>query len=194
VTEPGPHTTLALPLVVDFDDFHDGNHRIDLLIRLKEINPAFRCTLFAIPRKCDHEWMLFLRRSFDWLEFAVHGDTHDSVYECADWSAERMLEAMIDRPAWAVRGFKAPGWQISDGCYETILRQGWWVADHSDNDRRRPAGILSYVYQNYPRSWHGHIQDVCGNGLEERFAELAGTAGSTDAFRFASEVAEPWVR
>ena len=39
----------AAGMIVDFDDFCEGDHQLDLLQTLREANPLFRCTLFAIP-------------------------------------------------------------------------------------------------------------------------------------------------
>ncbi len=176
-------------MVFDFDDFHEENHRLDLLHELRRINPDFRCTLFAIPAKCSPD---FIATVPEWCELAMHGYEHSSVYECADWSYARTLDAMIDRPGPFVRGFKAPGWQISDACFQALARQGWWCADHPDNRERRPEGLPIYDYTTYPASWHGHIQNDCGNGLEETWTELTVRVKLAHSFSFVSEVVSPW--
>lgn len=164
-------------MILDWDDFSEHNHRYDLLWRLKEVRPDFRCTMFAVPALGSPE---FWGAVPDWIELAVHGWTHHSVYECSDWPYERM-ERLLDHPIveeFFATGFKAPGWQISDGCYRVLLERGWWVADHWDNDDRRPPGLLAHVITpaaaagQDPIHWHGHIGNVCGNGIEETFPRL----------------------
>jgi hypothetical protein len=181
-------------LVCDFDDFSAENHRYDLLLRLKAANPRFRCTVFAVPALgSDRFWEKVPR----WIELAVHGWHHgwhdsppqDNPREAESWSEARMREVMehpIVRTHF-VNGFKAPGWQISDGCYYALRKAGWWVADQPYNNERRPHG-LRYHLLGSENHWHGHIQNVCSNGLEETFPELLKRVQAEDEFRFVSEV------
>lgn len=183
-------------MIVDLDDFHDRNHRLDLLEQLRAANPLFRCTLFAVPALCTPA---FVGQVPDWCELAVHGWQHGDPPrdggECRAWGYDRMSHLIV----WVERhlrrfanGFKAPGWQISDGCYQALHDHGWWVADQHLEDGRRPKGLLTYLHEDAPDRWHGHIQNVCGNGLEERFDELRGLVACAESFQFASEAAAAW--
>lgn len=184
MTHPKP------PLIVDLDDFHEDNHRLDLLHELRQVNPAFRCTLFAVPGLGSDEFWASVPR---WCELAVHGWLHPDPYECADWTAERMRQ-LIDEPIvrrWFTAGFKAPGWQISDGCYDALSNAAtwddpWWIADQHYNDHRRPRNLRHHC-EGDGNHWHGHIQNVCGNGLEERWEELVDTVRAATHFRLISE-------
>lgn len=176
-------------MIVDFDDFHATNHRLDLLGGLRAANPLFRCTLFAIPGLGDDA---FWDSVPEWCELAVHGYMHgEPAVECRDWSADRMREAIAAKPKRFVKGFKAPGWQISDGCFEALAEAGWWVADQPYNDERRPKGLKTHRLGDGDH-WHGHIQNVCGNGLEETYAELLGLVTVAKSFELISEVVKPW--
>lgn len=170
----------------DFDDFHEHNHNLDLLVQLRAVNPLFRCTVFAVPGQgSDAFWSSVPR----WIELAVHGWLHPDPHECAGWTYERMVELM-EQPVVRrhfVNGFKAPGWQISDDCYRALEDRGWWVADQHLEDGRRPAGLRTYLYED--GGWHGHIQDVCGNGIVETWERLCGAVRDETEFRFCSEVA-----
>lgn len=180
-------------MIVDLDDFAEDNHRLDLLWKLKLINPAFKVTLFAIPTKVSSDFESIVPK---WCQLVAHGWTHDSVYECAEWSIDDFGRVALHRSArtrWAY-GFKAPGWQISDGCYTALRHMGWWVADQHLEDARRPEGLKTYFYEGVADRWHGHIQNVCGNGLEERFDELAERVAAADHFNFCSEAVVPWHR
>lgn len=177
-------------MVFDWDDFAEDNHRYDLLLELKRQRPDFRCTLFAVPGLGSEK---FWSKVPDWIELAVHGWEHPHPYECAAWSYGRM-EALLDHPIvqdFFVKGFKAPGWQISDDCYRVLMDRGYWVGDHPKNDERRPEGLLSHVWGGR-HHWHGHIQDVCGNGLEETFEAVQQLVRLADTFEFVSETVTPW--
>jgi hypothetical protein len=171
-------------VVVDFDDFHEDNHRLDLLHELKRVNPKFRCTLFAVPGRGSDEFWESVPR---WCELAVHGWKHDMVDECIEWDYARAARMMLEKPLYFVDGFKAPGWQISDATYRLLNDFDWWVADQHLEDARRPESLLTYFYEDGEDRWHGHIQNVCGNGLEERWDELVERVASAESFRFCSE-------
>lgn len=184
-------------MIVDFDDFAQDNHRLDLLHRLKEANPLFRCTLFAVPGQGSWQFWEQVPR---WCELAVHGWEHPDPRECETWTKERMLRLMDAQIVQAnfVRGFKAPGWQISDGCYEALAERGWWVADQPYNNDRRPKGLRVHLLSETassggdPDHWHGHIQNVMGNGLEETWDVLLGRVAKADSFQLVSEAVQPW--
>jgi len=171
----------------DFDDFHAGNHLLNKFQQLKELNPLFRCTVFAVPGLCTD---IFLESVPRWIELAVHGWQHPDPYECANWDRARMEELLDEEIVRKhfINGFKAPGWQISDDCYEVLLERGWWVADQHLEDARRPVGLRTYFYED--GGWHGHIQDVCGNGIVETWPRLCERVKNVTEFRFASEAAK----
>lgn len=180
-------------MICDWDDFHENNHRLDLLEVLKQANPAFKCTLFAIPTLGSDEFWASVP---DWCELAMHGWHHGDPPvdggECKKWYAAEMHAAMQKKPERFVRGFRAPGWQISQACFIELAAADWWVADKDYNDWRRPKGLRVHRDGDGDH-WHGHIQDVEGNGLEEAFAELLGRVREADSFQFVSEVVQPWV-
>ncbi len=174
-------------MVFDWDDAYPGHDAFPRLQQLHAIRPDFRCTLFAIPGRCTGDWCRSLP---PWIELAVHGWLHESNYECAAWThaeMERCLDDDLVR-TYFVSGFKAPGWQISDACYSVLLGRGWWVADQHLEDGRRPPNLRTYFYEDGPQ-WHGHIDDVCGNGIEETWDRVVALVQGAEEFRWASEVA-----
>lgn len=199
-------------MIVDFDDF-GANHVIsdqcqshdcrDKLLELKKINPKFKVTLFAIPCEMTDELASWASANRLWVELAFHGFRHDSNYECEKMNyAEfdgwmkyfngygedglpRFRLAITDDNIF-VRGFKAPGWQISDDIYVWLRNNGWWVADQEYNDARRPKDLP--VYKIGEDSWHGHTWDCVGNGIYETFPELSKKVAEAKEFKFVSEV------
>lgn len=172
-------------MIVDFDDHSEQYDALPWLHKLKEINPAFRCTLFAVPALGTRS---FWEQTPSWCELAVHGWGHPDPYECADWPEKRLYRVMDDPIVreFFVEGFKAPGWQISDGCYEALLQRGWWVADQHLEDGRRPEGLRTYFYEDGEDRHHGHVQNVCGNGIEETWDELTRKVAAAETFEFCS--------
>jgi hypothetical protein len=180
-------------VVVDFDDFHEEENRLDLLHALKAINPKFKCTVFAIPALGSEE---FWRETPEWIELAVHGWRHPHPREAAGWTYSEAMFVLSYCSDIFAHGFKAPGWRISDETYTACMDAGWWVADHWDNDRRRPQGLLTHrIAPDYALTnghWHGHIPNVCGNGIEETFPALSERVVQALDFQFVSEAVKPW--
>jgi len=176
-------------VLVDFDDFCETDNRLDLLEALHDANSAFRCTLFSIPALGNDG---FWDSIPDWCELAMHGWAHPHPREAENWTYEEAIDTLLARPDRFVDGFKAPGWQISDGTYLAIMELGWWVADHWSNDLRRPPGIRAHViapdYRESATHWHGHIPNVCGNGLEETFDTVLAKVRNATEFQVMSEV------
>lgn len=186
-------------MIFDSDDF-GCNHEIsgmcqshdcrDILEELKRANTSFKCTLFTIPAEVTHELLDWHHKNMDWVELALHGFTHSSNYECETMGYQdfenNMLKYLDVFGGGFVKGFKAPGWQISNDCYKWLLDSGWWVADQAYNDGRRPTDLL--VYKLGPHSVHTHTWNCVGNGVYELFDELVEKVKATDDFKFVSEV------
>ena len=195
-------------MTVDFDDF-GANHIIsnecqshdcrDKLDALHYVNNNFKVTLFAIPGEMTPELLDWCKANNGWVELAVHGLFHRDNWECAQMSEEE-FHAKISRfgfiQDYFVKGFKAPGWQISDGIYSWLEKSGWWVADQSYNNERRPKGMRAYVNNNgvftsgetIIDAWHGHTWDCVGNGIYETYDHVAGLIKDVEEFKFVSEV------
>lgn len=177
------------PLIVDFDDFQQSEHRLDLLHRLKDANPAFKCTLFAIPGNTNPDWWDTVP---EWCELALHGEFHPHPREAEDWTYDKAMSVLTAKPERFVDGFKAPGWQISDDTYRALADLGWWVADQPYNDDRRPDILVHRLGDGPGLHIHGHIPDVCGNGIAETFDMLLHFVSAASEFRFVSEAVAPW--
>jgi len=172
---------------VDFDDFHEWNHRLDLLHELKAVNPLFRCTVFAVPGLGPDSFWESVPR---WIELAVHGWVHPHPRECEHWTREEIewvLDSEVVRKHF-VNGWKSPGWQTSPAIYEVLLERGWWIADQHLADDRRPPGLRTYLWED-GGNWHGHVQDWGSNGMQETWPDLCVFVEGQHEFRFASEAA-----
>ncbi len=180
-------------MIVDFDDFTEEQNRLDLLRALREINPKFKCTVFAIPALGSEE---FWKSTPEWIELAVHGWEHPHPREAENWTYSQACFVFDHCDELFTHGFKAPGWQISQETYYAALTRDWWVADHWENDARRPYHLLTHRiapdYMVRGDHWHGHIPNVCGNGIEETFPILAERVAGALDFKFISEVVKPW--
>lgn len=173
---------------VDFDDFGYDHDCRDKLEKLKEINPNFKVTLFTVPGKTTLDMLAWSSNHKSWVELAVHGWMHESNYECEKWS-ESECEAILNigQHYGFVKVFKAPGWQISEGCYQACLKWDFIVADQPYNKERRPEGLK--VYEVGEGSYHGHTWDCnCGNGIYEDWDNIVRQINGKKDFKFISEV------
>ena len=162
--------------IIDADDFMEESNGLHILFRIKARNPEFKITLFTIVGKCSKEFIELIKK-IDWIDMVPHGWEHGTSRECENWSYEKskLYLKEVNRLG-LTKGFKAPGWQISDGMYKALLEEGYWVADQAYNNRRRPPKLKSYILDSNNKI-HCHIQEVCGNGLltmEEKITNLKG--------------------
>jgi hypothetical protein len=169
--------------ILDLDDHPDGDC-LPRLLELKKILPKLKLTLFAIPIKMTKEKLEEIEQ-YDWIQLAVHGFEHEGNYEFAYLNkegAEVLITTGYDSLHY-VKGFKAPGWQISQGTMEALKEMGFWVAVQWSDDRLngdpngpyQPAvieGLKYYAWREYPNAIHGHTWECCGNGLGTLWARL----------------------
>lgn len=201
-------------MIWDADDF-GTNHIIsdqcqshdcrDKLDEFHYANPNFKATLFAIPAEMTYELCAWCEANDSWIELAVHGIRHSSNYECEKMTYEEFdsfingsMKPMID--SYFTKGFKAPGWQISDGIYKWLQDHGWWVADQSYNRQRRPKGLPTYENDNGTfyvlndgieqriDGKHFHTWDCVGNGVYELSDQIKDDIQGVEEFKFISEV------
>lgn len=185
-------------IVFDLDDMaskHSWNAWEDL-VKLREMFPKFKVTLFTIPGETTLEDALFWS-SHDWVELAVHGFSHRlekevSPWECDQWTYEEaisflsFMEHFYPKGTY-VKGFKAPGWKISDGLLKALKDFDWWVADQDYNNKRRPTGLKYRLLQDAD-TVHGHTWDCCGNGVKELIEHYFPKISKETQFKFISEM------
>lgn len=163
-------------VVMDFDDLADTNDRLEVLMRLRERDPGFRVTLFAIPTRLSADTLARYDTHRSWIQLGIHGWRH-SRHECLAWTAdetqEKVAAARSIYPHFAPI-FKAPNWETCDDVYEGLRASGVAVADHMRNIELIPAGMPHYIYNvrlrgDAYRRMHGHIQNWFRDGLEEEY-------------------------
>jgi hypothetical protein len=166
------------PTIVDLDDFCEPSNSLPLLDQLKRDLPGFVVTLFVVPGLSTPGWLREICTARPWIEIVPHGWFHQTSRECQHWDRMetyaylRYLErfetelAAPGSPVELQRGFKAPGWQISDTTLEVLAKEGYWVADQPNNRHRRPRGLRVYEL-NHPSRIHGHIGHLGGYNPNE---------------------------
>lgn len=158
--------------LVDVDDFYETNHRLDLIDEIKFRLPDFKATMFTVIGRCSLAWLRFVQEQYPWLDMVPHGLVHSTARECEAWDYLTSIHYLNFADGLGItRGFKAPGWQISDAMYQALQVKGYWVADQEYNNHRRPAGLRAYLLDS-PDKLHFHVQNVCGNGLEESLDKI----------------------
>lgn len=166
------------PIVMDFDDYCDATApKLDLLCRLKDRMPNLQVTLFAIPRRCSPAAIRDVKILGDWVALGMHGWRH-TLGECWSWTKDEALAKMRLAAAMGIDAgvFRAPQWVLDAETYYAAAELGWAVADHKDF-RVLGTGCRVYTYNKpiwnppYTRV-HGHLPNVCRNGIEEAFDQF----------------------
>lgn len=174
--------------IFDLDDQSDQYDVLPRLLELKEILPNLKVNLFTIPDATSPELIAEMRKH-PWIQIIPHGFTHSSNYEFSKLSYREAADLFTKTKLKCfefVKGFKAPGWQISTEVMQALKDRGWWVAvQYSDgrfdgdvNGPYQPKVIpglnfyaLNELLPGY-KAIHGHTWDCCGNGLEQLWPEL----------------------
>lgn len=161
-----PQSETITLYTVDADDFCEENSQEEILEAIHAANPSFKITLFVIPFLCSPQFIRKWQRK-SWVELVPHGLLHPDPRECENWSYEKSKEYLKTiEPIGLVKGFKAPGWQISDGMYRALLEEGYWVADQAYNNERRPKELKAYIL-DAPEKLHYHIGHMGGHNANE---------------------------
>ena len=182
-TQPS-ETTISY--TVDSDDFCEKNSQAELLEEIHRKNPAFKITLFTIPLLCSPQFIREWQKK-DWVELVPHGLLHPDPRECQHWSYEKSVEYLqLMNFTGLVKGFKAPGWQISDGMYQALREMGYWVADQAYNNDRRPKDLPVYLL-DAPEKLHYHIGHMGGHNPNEITPHAEFLANLDGKFKFVSE-------
>lgn len=172
-------------IILDFDDFYDEADILPDLRNLKEVLPNLKVNLFTIFGKISPE-LLKEAQGIDWIQLIPHGWNHDTNYEFAYIDYDNMAEALKDYARFTpVKGFKAPGWQISEEALEALKDNGWWIATQYSDGRYNgnpdgpfqppvPAGAKYYALKEETEylTIHGHTWEVCGNGIKALWERL----------------------
>jgi len=152
--------------ILDFDDFCEGNEQMAILKSLKNSLPGFKVNLFTIPGRCSNKWIEEMKK-IEWIDMIPHGFLHPNPRECQTWEYQECKNYLKYLEQFGLtKGFKAPGWQISDGMYRALLEEGYWVADQSYNDERRPKELKAYILDSGDKI-HGHIGHLGGHNANE---------------------------
>ncbi len=156
-------------IILDLDDFCDEYQSVDLLEELKLKIPQFKVTLFAIPARTSRP-VFDVMLGQDWIDLVPHGWKHETNHECEDWVYRQITDCLkrCEDKGFRTKGFKAPGWNISEGCYYGLRDMGYWVADHPRN--KPPVEIPRYLVG--PNSIHGHVVGPSDNALENLMTKI----------------------
>lgn len=159
------------------DDQCDKYDALPWLLEMKKLLPNLKANLFAIPGKCSVKLLIELGK-YDWIRLIPHGYTHDTNHEFATLNYKEANDLIFNMIGWD-RGFKAPGWQISEDTMRVLRDRGFWVAvqfknGHSNKDiKHQPPVIegLKYYAINELKSGykviHGHTWETCNNGPKD---------------------------
>ena len=170
-------------MTFDWDDHCESNDAMPWMLMLKKINPEFKATLFSIPALGDDA---FWDDHPDWVELAMHGWAHPDAREAEHWTYDQSIDVLLSAPAAFVKVWKSPGWLTSPGMYRALLDLGWAVADQHLADTARPPELPVYLWED-GENWHGHVQNVCGNGLGETWGRVSSLVRETEEFEFVSQ-------
>lgn len=161
-------------MIFSLDDFYEDCPRYDLLFALKNLVPELKVNMFTILGRCSPRWIK-KNKKIDWIDMVPHGWGHVSE-ECLFWTKEDTFK-YLDKiePFGLTKGFKAPGYRISNEAYLALLERDYWVADIVRNNDKRPTDLRVFINAS-PFTIQGHMGHL-PDGLEEKFKYYASLRG-----------------
>ncbi len=152
---------MSIPYIVSFDDLHENNNQWQLFLDLKKKLPALKVTFFVITGKESDEFLNKIKQ--DWTELVFHSYEHNG--EWLKWSKDEAKEWLLyfQKHGFA-RGFKAPGWKMTQNIADAINELDFWGCVCNNWEfgikkkwitQKQGLTITSEYIEMY-----GHIQDV----------------------------------
>lgn len=202
------------------DDFGFLLPGLEMLIRLKEALPNFKCTAFTIPMPKEFfhpqnqrhlkvakmkKWAEMVNSYSDWLEVGIHGFAHTQFEMDKNYGQVEIIlkasENLFDQIGLKYKKiFKAPYWQYSYDALQCLKDNDYVVALDRNRKLTTPEGLKTYTY-----NWsieepvpvfdiikgHSHtLPRGVKNGLEQCYKNLIQNIPIDAEFKFVSEVAE----
>lgn len=182
-------------LALDFDDFSPLNSNFGILESLKEHYPDFKVSMFTVPWNTQgvsestpiteakyKAWVDAVNDS-PWIEILMHGLLHTPLEFAKLGYDDARKRLIIAGKMFENRGikylplFKAPMWEISSDAEKAAKDLGLTVVKDFYYDWNLNSTLVKCP-DGYLRSFleipddqvviaHGHVQDVCGNGMAQ---------------------------
>lgn len=187
-----------MKIAIEYDDFSPRNSNLAILEQIKEHYPGFKVTMFTVPweirfgqqtpitDKDFAPWVEAVNAHKDWIEIAVHGLTHlergpkgnpaefEKISADETWKRITVAEKMfVNRGIDFVKIFKAPQWLLSKAGKEKLEEMGYTVVeDGYYNWNLKDEFPHKLAEKGDLIIGHGHVQGVCGNGMEETLEKI----------------------
>jgi hypothetical protein len=177
---------MSKKIIVSFDDIFQKNDKWEEFKKIKEEIPEFKVTLFVITRD-DKEYWDTLKT--DWTELVFHSYEHGG--EWLKWTveeAEKWLKYYHE--LGFAKGFKAPGWHMTENICKAINNLDFWVCTCKNQNfifKNRWITLNQglEIRDDYVELW-GHTQDTDFDIKIQKLKEYLKTNKGT--FKFISEV------
>lgn len=197
-------------VTLESHDYSPVNHNLGLLEEIHSHYPSCKLTVFCVPAEARFtkkaailsasEYKPFVAATKKaikqgWLEVGVHGLTHapndfginrsKKTKDFDYFKIKLMMAENIFKKAGLpfVKLFVAPFWQLHPEAKRAIESKGYRVIEESDHNWN-----LRDDFPNLPINiGHTHIQNTCGNGLEESLPRILQIPTSAK-WKFLSEI------
>lgn len=168
-----------MKIALDLHDFSVVENRLDLLLKLKELYPDFKVSLFTVPIDKKKDWGSYLVRrenlakikaNLDWMQIIPHGLYHDSNqemmvgYEVFKHDILPKIEEAFQTDGLPYeKGFCAPHWRWTEEVVKVLDEFGWWGAIDPRQNKPCPKRFYAYSHKlDEPLEGellkiHGHI-------------------------------------
>jgi hypothetical protein len=150
---------------LDLHDFSVVNNRMDTLLRLKELHPNCKVSLFTVPVDQPSDfgpWLIrddllkMIKYHLGWIQIIPHGYRHTGQeMRNVDYGEFKTILDQVcrtfDREGLPFeKGFCAPHWKWAHGVVKVLDEEGWWMAVHPDH----PSAYMPKRVYRFSHSIH----------------------------------------
>lgn len=185
-----------MKVALDLHDFSVVNNRLGLLLKLKEVFPDFKVSLFIVthddimdwgPSLLYKEYLGVIKKNLDWLQIIPHSYKHNGreaksfdTYEFGEMLLPAIERDLKDLELPYVNGYCAPHWEWNRSVVSVLDEMNWWGAVDRDKKMLYTKKYYKYNYLlNEPfyeskdevLKLHGHVYGT-KNDLGECFENL----------------------
>ncbi len=173
--------------IVSFDDLYDGNDQWEQFLKLHDEIPELKVTFFVIASNLSYTFWKKINQP--WCELVYHSDEHTGNW--LTWSKEEAKDRLQFHQYFNfAKGFKAPGWKMTQNIADAINELGYWGCVCNGYEfginKKWITERQGFLRTDSYFEMYGHTQD---RDLHDKLYQIKEIAQTNEVqFKFISEV------
>jgi len=115
-------------LIISYDDLGENNDHWEEFEKFAEKFPDLKITFFVITGQSNEEYFKKIKQS--WSQLVFHSWEHSGHW--LKWTKNEAKEQLMKYQKYGFeKGFKAPGWRLTDNIKEACKELDFWICTPS---------------------------------------------------------------